>query len=93
MHDQGPLQPPKETGDMALLTGCVEKAKQFNDRHLAISNLPVLTMCVAKRHIDEAGADNLVRGVDLQRQESSPPWCFVRRGGSQRRAMVEAEGL
>jgi hypothetical protein len=34
MHDQGPLQPPKENGDMALLIGCVEKAKQFNDRYL-----------------------------------------------------------
>jgi hypothetical protein len=34
MHDQGPLQPPKETGDMALLIGCVETAKQFNDRYL-----------------------------------------------------------
>jgi hypothetical protein len=34
MHDQGPLQPPKENGDMALLIGCVEEAKQFNDRYL-----------------------------------------------------------
>jgi hypothetical protein len=59
----------------------------------AISNPPVSTMCVAKRHIEEAGADE--EGallVDLRLVESSPPWCFVRRGGSQRGAMAEAEG-
>jgi hypothetical protein len=34
MHDQGPLQPPKENGDTTLLIACVEKAKQFNDSFL-----------------------------------------------------------
>jgi hypothetical protein len=31
MHDQGELPPLREGGDIAVLIGCVEKAKEFND--------------------------------------------------------------
>ena len=34
MHDQGPLIPPREGGEMAQLIGCVQAAKQFNDEYL-----------------------------------------------------------
>lgn len=34
MHDQGELPPLKEGGDMAVLIGCVEKAREFNDEFL-----------------------------------------------------------
>jgi hypothetical protein len=34
MHDQGPLIPPREGGEMAQLLGCVQAAKQFNDEYL-----------------------------------------------------------
>mmetsp|Transcript_18498 Transcript_18498/g.24271 ORF Transcript_18498/g.24271 Transcript_18498/m.24271 type:complete len:125 (+) Transcript_18498:164-538(+) len=34
MHDQGPLPPPKEGGDMALLIGCVQEAKKHSDNFL-----------------------------------------------------------
>jgi len=34
MHDHGLLIPPKETGDFALLVGCVQKAKQMSDEFL-----------------------------------------------------------
>lgn len=34
LHDHGPLIPPKEGGPMALLIGCVQAAKEYNDRFL-----------------------------------------------------------
>lgn len=34
LHDSGPLPPPKEGGDMAILLHCVQQAKQLNDQFL-----------------------------------------------------------
>jgi hypothetical protein len=34
MHDQGPLVPPREGGDMAILIACCEDAKAHTDEYL-----------------------------------------------------------
>jgi hypothetical protein len=34
MHDQGPLPALREGGDIALLVGCANKGKEFNDDFL-----------------------------------------------------------
>jgi hypothetical protein len=36
MHDQGPLPPSREGGDVAVLIGCAEKAKKFNDEYMTL---------------------------------------------------------
>lgn len=55
MHDQGPLPPPKEEGDMALLIGCVNDAKKFSDKLLTevIMDETATRAASGKEHVDK----------------------------------------